>query len=229
MGKRLASSAAHGIPALGMNCGARVVETRRRKLYNHTMKRMRWLRAVLCALLFAVCPKAAGEEVGSEGFRTVFSFDTAFFLSSLNNKGFGAGIVSEHLLLSFLSATGSFSAGFQEADSERGIVCVTVGLSLGANFYPFALGLERLYLGFAVSTDFQNYEGDIDSSDTEDTDDTVTSLTLKAGWKQLALNRRLMLDLYGGWKFIVHNSNHWARNEQLVSKGLVVGFRWALR
>ena len=209
--------------------GARVVETRRLKLYNCAVERMRALRGILCALLFVVCPKAAGQEAASEGFRTILSFDTAFFISSLQDKGFGAGIVCEHLVLPFLSATGGFSAGFQEADSESGITCITVGVSLGANFYPFSMGLERLYLGFAVSTDFQNYEGDIDSNDTEDTGDTVTSLTFKAGWKQLTVHRKLMVDLYGGWKVIVHNSNNWARNEQLVSKGLVVGFRWALR
>ena len=193
------------------------------------MERLRALRCVLCALLFAVCARAVGQEAASEGFRTILSFDTAFFISSLQNKGFGAGIVCEHLLMSFLSATGGFSAGFQEADSDRSITCITVGVSLGANFYPFAMGLERLYLGFAVATDFQNYEGDIDLGDTEDTGDTVTSITLKAGWKQLTLHRKLLVDLYGGWKMIVWNSNHWARNEELVSKGLVVGFRWAFR
>ena len=193
------------------------------------MARMRALRGVLCALLCAVCARAAGQEAAGEGFRTILSFDTAFFISSLQSKGFGAGIVAEHLVLPFLSATGGFSAGFQEADSDRGITCITVGISLGANFYPFAMGLERLYVGFALATDFQNYEGDIDLGDTEDTGDTVTSLTLKAGYKQLTLRRKLLVDLYGGWKVIVWNSNHWARNEELVSKGLVVGFRWALR
>ena len=193
------------------------------------MKKMSVLRLVVCVLLLSMCFKAMAEEEQPEGFRTLLSFDTAFFISSLQNKGFGAGIVAEQLVLPFLSVTGGFNAGCCFIDTDTDITCITVGISLGVNYYPFWMGLERLYVGFAASTDFQNYEGDIDLGDTEDTGDTVTSLTFRAGWKQLVFQRRLMVDLWGGWKVIVWNSNNWARNEELVSKGLVVGVRWAIR
>ncbi|MGN0729199.1 hypothetical protein [Treponema sp.] len=181
-------------------------------------------KAVFAVLLFSFIMQAHSQTEQQKESQSVLSFDTAFFISTHMKNGFGLGFTYERLVHPCLSLTGGFSTG--KLWTENNTKCILVGISLGTNYYPLAMGLEKFYIGVSCSSEFLNYST---SEDIEKKDDTVTSITPKIGWKQYFFKRHLMLDFYTGYKLIIANTNNYAKNENLISHGFSGGIKFKLQ
>ncbi len=120
-------------------------------------------------------------------------------------------------------------AGLEKIDKgDFDMHCISAGTSAGTNFYPFGQDLDKLYIGLNAGVDFQWYVGnEIPISKKYD---AVFSLTPKIGWKSYWFERRLMVDIYAGYKFLVTNTHHYYRNEDcLLQNGLILGIGWKTR
>ncbi|MDY6344348.1 MAG: DUF3575 domain-containing protein [Sphaerochaetaceae bacterium] len=113
-----------------------------------------------------------------------FSTDFSSLARSLRHMGIGLGIRYEHSLLPHLSATGGFSHTIGKA-SDEDIWMITVGIEMGARYYPFHKDQQGFFLGTAFGLNFLEYVGNDapGKSDAEDNGGEVYQLALQTGYR----------------------------------------------
>ncbi|MBP3743324.1 MAG: hypothetical protein J6J00_10095 [Treponema sp.] len=155
------------------------------------MKRyMRISRILLFFLLIAPRQNCHADAFNGKG---IFSFDFSYMGAGLQNNGWGLGFTYEHGIMNFASLKGSFSHVSLKPDLEHDWI-TSVGLGLNARIYPFNKGMNMLYLGYGIGTDFVMYMGE-----EEEKTSTYISHCPHLGWKQNFLDY-VMLEAYIGYR-----------------------------
>jgi hypothetical protein len=115
-------------------------------------------KIILSAAVVLFCTAAAvpAENAGTNNLKTIFSLETRYLLSGIQNNGWGLGFSVEQKIFNYFSIKGTFLHTTFTTDVE-GVDCTSVGLSLFANYYPFGRGLDLLYMGTGSGIDFLNY------------------------------------------------------------------------
>ncbi|MBD5446855.1 MAG: hypothetical protein HDR32_03745 [Treponema sp.] len=180
----------------------------------HTNTRPR--RAAVIVLLLCLFVPAAGAEsfVGKD----ILSLDLGYLGTGLRNNGWGLGLSYEAALLPRLAVKGSFSH-MTLKPSGSGMTVTTVGLQLEALCYPFARGLDWLYVGGGCGTDFIMYNGNA-LPDREQSDALITLLG-EIGWKQNFFDY-VMADAFVGYRLPLNDGDN-AFSNKITRKGLRYG------
>lgn len=180
----------------------------------HTNMRPR--RAAVIVLLVCLFVPAAGAEsfVGKD----ILSFDLGYLGTGLRNNGWGLGLSYEAALLPRLAVKGSFSH-MTLKPSGAGMTVTTVGLQLETLCYPFARGLDWLYVGGGCGTDFIMYSGGA-LADGEQNDVLITLLG-EIGWKQNFFDY-VMADAFIGYRLPLNDGDN-AFSNKITRKGLRYG------
>lgn len=176
------------------------------------------LRAAVIVLLACLCLSAASAEsfVG----KNILSFDLGYLGTGLQNNGWGLGLSYEAELLRRLAVKGSFSHMTMKP-SGAGMTVTTVGLQLEALCYPFARGLDWLYVGGGCGTDFIMYKGDSVADGKQD--DALITLLGEIGWKQNFFDY-VMADAFFGYRHTLNDGDN-AFSSKIVRQGLAYGIR----
>lgn len=174
-------------------------------------------RAAVIVLL--LCLHAAA---GAESFvgKDILSFDLGYLGTGLKNNGWGLGLSYEAELLRRLAVKGSFSHMTMKP-SDFGMTVTTVGVQLEALCYPFARGLDWLYVGGAVGTDFIMYKGGTVAGNRQD--DALITLLGEIGWKQNFFDY-VMADAFFGYRFPLNDGDN-AFSSTIARRGLTYGVR----
>jgi hypothetical protein len=147
----------------------------------------------------------------------ILAFDTGFTITALRNYGFGLGINYEHKLTDFLSVKPGMGAMICFSDMTfSNMAVITVGVTLFLNYYPLSDGLDKLYVGLGIGTDFLMYQNDIPQ-------DTVISTVPILGWKWKVLPY-LMIEPFVGWKFYIDKTENYEDFDKYANGG----FQWGL-
>lgn len=194
-------------------------------------------------LLFAIHPMWGAPSVdgGDEGAtldaeqphedkpfigKHILSFDLKALYYSTEDKtaGVGFGVTFERQILPFLSvrAEGAENIMWSLADDIRTDV---ISITAAPLFYPFSRGLDWLYMGCGISTEFFTYRGDSVPSDHEK--DTITSLVPQIGWKQNLFNY-VMLDLFFTYKIEITDTAIPDYAEDMVDNGFGAGLKFKI-
>lgn len=177
------------------------------------MKKLFWGIVFFLTILWAFAENSESPNETSE-LKYIWSLDTSFTLTALQNLGFGIGVNYEHKLTDFLSIKPGLGHMFCFLD----ITVVTVGIKLFLNYYPLSNGLDKLYIGLGSGCDFIMYPNEDGISG-----DTAISITPIVGWKWKAL-RYVMIDPFIGWKFYIIETN----NYENIKNYLNSGFQWGI-
>ena len=145
----------------------------------------------------------------------VFSFDFSYMGAGLKNNGWGFGLAYEHGIMNFASVKGSFSHISLKPDSEHDWV-TTVGIGLNARLYPFNKGMNMLYVGYGLGTDFLMFTGN------ENPNITYISQCPHVGWKQNFLDY-VMVDAYFGYRMKVTEPDDFALRAGIIKHGIEYG------
>ncbi len=175
-------------------------------------------RTVVLALLACLFLPAAGAE-GFVG-KSIFSFDLGYLGTGLKNNGLGLGVSYEAEVLPRLAVKGSFSHMTMKPFSS-GMTVVAVGTQLEVLCYPFARGLDWLYVGGACGTDFIMYNGGA-LPDSEQKDTLITLLG-EIGWKQNFFDY-VMADAFFGYRFPLNDGEN-AFSNNIARQGIACGIR----
>ncbi len=136
----------------------------------------------------------------------IFSFDLGYMRTGLLNNGWGLGVTYEQQVFNWFSVRGSFSH-MTLWPKNYDITITTEGISMDMFFYPFNRGLEWLYMGCGMATEFFQYSGD-DAKNPDDgsehTENTAISVCPELGWKQNFMNYVLM-DVFFGYRIILND------------------------
>lgn len=201
------------------------------------IKHIRYL--VLCLFASAVASSALWTESSesdealspakeSKPFigKYILSFDIkALYYSAEENKaGLGLGVALERQIFPFLSvrADGANNTMWLFTKDMR-TDAVTIGVA--PLLYPFSRGLDWLYLGCGISTEFITYRGDDIPSDHER--DTVIALVPQIGWKQNFFDY-VMVDIFCSYNIELSDTNIPEYAEELVDNGFEVGIKFKI-
>ena len=179
-------------------------------------KNARPRRALVIVLLSCLFVPAAGAEsfVGKD----ILSFDLGYLGTGLQNNGWGLGLSYEAALLPRLAVKGSFSH-MTLKPSGAGMTVTTVGLQLEALCYPFARGLDWLYVGGGCGTDFIMYSGGALADGEQN--DALVALLGEIGWKQNFFDY-VMADAFVGYRLPLNDGDN-AFSNKITRKGLRYG------
>lgn len=186
--------------------------------------------AAASAIIFCAAAAYPAENTGLRTEpRTIFSLETGYLFTGIQNNGWGLGFSLEHEVFDFLSVKGTFSH-MTFTTSVDDVYCTSVGLSLYANYYPFGRGLDLLYIGAGSGIDFLNYFGTGNVPAVPK--DTVISAMPVIGWKQnfpeFTFSRFAvgsMIDVYSGWQFVVSNTGNLPDDTDYTSRGWLFGVK----
>lgn len=114
------------------------------------MKKHIFLFIVIISIIICSPSKCYSESfVG----KRILSFDFGYLSTGLRNQGWGLGFNYEFQLFDFLSIKPGFSH-MTIWPKDLDLTITTVGLNLNLLYYPFNKGLEWLYIGGGIGTDF---------------------------------------------------------------------------
>lgn len=189
------------------------------------IRRLRFITLpLLLALLFipALYAQDSGEEKPFIG-EYILSFDVKgiYYSTETNTAGLGFGMTLERQILPFLSVRAEGANNILWA-FENDIRTDTITLGVSPLVYPFSRGLDWLYLGFGISTEFLMYRGD--DVPTSHEKDTVINLTPQIGWKQ-DLFDYVLLDFYCIYNIEISNTNIPDYAQDLVDNGWEAGIK----
>ena len=159
-----------------------------------------------------------------EQVTSVLSFDLGWFIHGLTNNGVALGINYERLIVPHFSLRGNAGAMLCNI-SELDVYAVDISLSFYANWYPLSRMLDKLYVGAGVTGDFMCYFSG--SSLPDPPTDELVSITPVIGWKQNIANV-VVLDVYGGYSFVVFNSQRINGAEEYIRNGVQLGIRFKI-
>lgn len=150
-----------------------------------------------------------------------FDIKGMYYSTETNTAGLGFGVTLERQILPFLSfrAEGANNTMWSFTKDVR-TDTITLGFSPLA--YPFSRGLDWLYLGFGISTEFLTYRGDDVPKSHER--DTVINLTPQIGWKQNLFDY-VLLDFFCIYNIEISNTNIPDYAEDLVDNGWEMGVK----
>lgn len=183
-------------------------------------RRLRHFILVLSFLLLAFQNVfAEGSFVGKQ----ILSFDLkgVYHSSKTNTAGWGFGVSLERQIFPFLSirAETEHSALRHLTNNDR---AYTVALGAAPLYYPFCRGLDRLYFGCGIYTEFLMYKGDnVPSSHDKD---TLIALVPRIGWKQNLFDY-VMLDIFCAYNVEISDTNIPDFAGGLVKDGFEVGLK----
>jgi hypothetical protein len=186
--------------------------------------------AAVSAVIFCAAAAHPAENTGLHAApQTIFSLETGYLFTGMQNNGWGLGFSIEQEVFDYLSVKGTFShMTFTTAVDD--VYCTSVGLSLYANYYPFGRGLNLLYVGAGSGIDFLNYFGS--GTVPAVPRDTVISAIPVIGWKQnfpaltfSGLTVGSMIDVYSGWQFVVSNTGNLPDDTDYTSRGWLFGIK----
>ncbi len=186
--------------------------------------------AAASVIIFCTAAAYPAENAGLHAEpRTIFSLETGYLLTGIQNNGWGLGFSLEREVFDYLSVKGTFSH-MTFTTSVDDVYCTSVGLSLYVNYYPFGRGLDLLYIGAGSGIDFLNYFGTGNVPAVPK--DTVMSAMPVIGWKQnfpaLTFSRFAvgsMIDVYSGWQFVVSNTGNLQDDTDYTSRGWLFGVK----
>ena len=159
-----------------------------------------------------------------EKVTSVLSSDLGWFIHGLTNNGVALGVNYERLVVPHLSLRGNGGVMLCNI-SEMDTYAVNISLSFYANWYPLSHMLDRLYVGAGVTGDFMCY---FDGNALPDPPtDELVSITPVIGWKQNIANI-VVLDFYGGYSFLVFNSQRFHGTEEYIRSGVQLGIRFKI-
>ena len=167
--------------------------------------------------------KISGTEKPLVG-KTIFSVDLGYLGTGLKNNGWGFGLTLEIQLLDFFSIRPGFSH-MTMWPSGKDLVITTVGIRSDLLFYPFNRGLDRLYLGGILRTEFVMYAGD-DRPEARN-QETVISIAPVIGWKQNFADF-VMVDFFVSYQFIQNEEDLSAQVVELYDKRFEYGVKFKL-
>ena len=156
--------------------------------------------------------------------KTIFSIDLGYLGTGLKNNGWGFGMTVEIQLLDFFSIRPGFSH-MTMWPSGKDLVITTVGLRSDLLFYPFNCGLDKLYLGGILRTEFVMYSGDDRPEAREQ--ETVISIAPVIGWKQNFFDF-VMIDIFVSYQFIQNEADLSAQVVELYDKRFEYGVKFKL-
>ena len=159
-----------------------------------------------------------------ERVTSVLSFDLGWLIHGFTTNGVALGINYERLIVPHFSLRGTAGAMLCNI-SELDVYAVDVSLSLYANWYPLSRMLDKLYVGVGATGDFMCYFGG--SSLPDSPTDELVSITPVIGWKQNIANV-VVLDFYGGYSFVVFNSQRISDAEDYIRSGVQLGIRFKI-
>ena len=179
---------------------------------------LRWvkMRKALLTFLFVLGGFFLPQSLHASAFdgKGIFSFDFDYMGAALKNNGWGLGIAYEQPVATFGSLKGSFSHVSLKPDSEHDWI-TTVGLGLDARIYPFNRGMNMLYLGYGIGTDFLMLTGD-------DGQNVYISHCPHIGYKQNFLEF-VMLEAYLGYRMGITDPGDFALQSGIVKHGFEYG------
>ena len=168
--------------------------------------------------------QAEVEARAKQPIESFFSLDLGWFLHGLSNNGIALGVNYEHIIVPHFSLRGT--AGFMLFGvSALDAYAADVSISLYASWYPLSNTLDKLYVGVGASTDFVCYFGS--DSLPDPAEDVLIAVTPIVGWKQNIANV-VALDFYGGYSFIVFNSQRFHGTEEYIRSGIQLGIRFKI-
>lgn len=163
-------------------------------------------------LLFCGAGIVRAEDFYGKG---IFSFDFGYMKEALRHDGWGLGVAYERELASFCSVKGTFSHVSLRPSDGHGWV-TTVGLGVDARVYPFARGLQWLYLGCGWESDF------LMRTDGDDGHDLYLSYCPHLGWKQDFFGY-VMLDAYLGYRVRLSAADDFLFESGAIRQGFEYG------
>ena len=143
----------------------------------------------LCALCFLDAETFAGKRM--------LTFDLSYLSTGLKHNGYGLGANYEIQVFNFLSVRPGLSH-MVLFPKDTDATCITVGVKVGAFFYPFFKGLEGPYLGGEAATDFCMFRGD-----GYENNETPITLSPILGWKFSVLDY-VFFDVFCGYQFLMN-------------------------
>ncbi len=152
----------------------------------------------------------------------IFSLDLDYLRTGLENSGFGIGLTYERMLVDFLSLKGGFSHMVMWPKRES-FVLTTVGVKLAAFYYPLSSGMQGLFIGPEMSTDFLMYTGQNKPLDHDQ--DSLIAITPTLGWKQ-SIYELLFVDVFIGWRMNITSPALPSGLKSHYDTGFVYGFNF---
>ncbi|MEE1059247.1 MAG: hypothetical protein U0K92_07685 [Treponema sp.] len=154
--------------------------------------------------------------------KQIFSVDTSFLLSGLDKFGWGIDVTYEREIFKWFAVKG----GFGHATSwyfDDDLILTSVSVSGDLLYYPFARGLDWLYLGAQCKTGFFMYNGD--NFNKENNQDVVISVSPIIGWKQTFM-KSIMVDAFVGYRFVLNPGTQNPLIEDHLKNSIEYGVRF---
>lgn len=146
----------------------------------------------------------------------IFSLDLGYLGAGLMNNGWGLGVAYEHGIMNFASVNGTFAHVSLKPDLQHDWI-TSVGLGLNARIYPFNKGLNMLYLGYGIGTDFVMYPGE-----EQEKQSVYISHCPHLGWKQNFFDY-VMLEAYIGYRMKINEPDEFALQSGISKHGVEYG------
>ena len=156
-----------------------------------------------------------------ERVASVLSFDLGWLLHGFSRNGIALGVNYERLIVPHFSLRGTMGFMLFNA-SALDAYAVDVSISLYASWYPLSRMLDRLYVSVGSSADFVCYFGN--DSLPDPANEVLVTVTPIVGWKQNIANI-VVLDFYGGYSFVVLNSQLFHGTDEYIRSGIQLGVR----
>lgn len=164
------------------------------------------------------------HKLEDHGLSHIFALDLGYDFLNFTNTGFAIGANFEQKFFSYASLKTGLNIK-RDRIPDSNLTISSIGLNLTGLVYPFGKGLEWLYLGCGIGTDFQTYSGS--GKLPSPAEDIVVSVIPTIGWKQM-LWKMVMIDVGFGYKKIVQNSNRYADNADYVKSGIQYGVKFQI-
>ncbi len=145
----------------------------------------------------------------------IFSLDARYLGTAIKNNGWGLGVAYEQPIKTFASVKGMFSHVSLMPTEEHDWI-TTVGLGMEARGYPFNRGMELLYLGWGIGTDFIMF------TELNNQSNTYISHCPVLGWKQNFFDY-VMLDARIAYRMMISEPDTFALEHGIVSHGFEYG------
>ena len=153
--------------------------------------------------------------------KQIFSVDTSFLLRGLDEFGWGIDCTYEREIFKWFSIRGGLGHSTNWYFDDD-VTLTSVSVTAELLYYPFARGLDWLYLGVQNKTGFFMYDGD--GFDENNNQDIVISVSPLIGWKQTFFES-LMIDAFVGYKFVLNPGEQNPIIEDHVKNSIEYGIR----
>ena len=170
--------------------------------------------------LLSQCFLFADDAFGNR----ICSIDSSFLMKDWNKFGWGIDGTYEQKIFNCFSVRGGIGYSIMWY-TEEDLTLTSYNGSADLLFYPFAKGLDKLYLGAQGKAEFFNYDGDDYNSDNNR--DILYSVSPIIGWK-LTFFKSIMIDVFASYKYVLNPGEQNPVISDLVKNNMEYGIRFKI-